>query len=164
MIIRDNINKLKKSCYLSYLNTFLINQIVVLYKKFINYRLLINFLLLHLNIEKKNAICEYILFIVEDWQKFCRKLFLKRSCSVPCNELKKMVEINIISIFVSSHKYFFFWCKTNIYQSLSPSPLIEPIISSFSTIGKKSCTNSGEYGCVIVSSTLGAEKKWLKKS
>lgn len=37
--------------------------------------------------------------------------------------------------------------------SLSPSPLIEPMISSFSTIGKNSCTNSGEYGCVIVSRT-----------
>lgn len=37
--------------------------------------------------------------------------------------------------------------------SLSPSPRIVPVISSFSTIGRKSCTNSGEYGCVIVSRT-----------
>lgn len=37
--------------------------------------------------------------------------------------------------------------------SLSPSPRIEPVISSFSTIGKNNCTNSGEYGCVIVSKT-----------
>jgi hypothetical protein len=38
-------------------------------------------------------------------------------------------------------------------RSLSPSPFMVPVISSFSTMGRKSCTNSGVYGGAMDSKT-----------
>lgn len=72
-----------------------------------------------------------------------------QQCNLPCSKLKKQRALLSLKI----NAKFVYVPINSETGSFSPSPLIVPVISSFSTIGIKSLTNSELYGGPIASKT-----------